>query len=332
MITTAAVFLLPCMCFMATDANATVVGDETMVLSGTVSENVEILPGTKKVVLQNLNMAEETELTISAPVEIEIADGTENTVAALVIMYDTKLTGGGILHVSGAIVSSRCTLAFGHSGTIDVSGPVVGDQGSIVINSGSLSLSNGIHADSNLTMVQGEIVINGGTLDVSSEGTAINAYGTVAINGGDVSLSSQDGAAILSGLGDGKGLELSKNVSTQGGLSVIPYETETGTFQTLGNAGDSKPAAQAIMSGPTDEKAIAAADKALRENAKVSGEKAAEENTAVETEISKTKDTENDGSQKIPVWLIILIAIIAIPAVIAAFVTISQKNRKHRKK
>ena len=270
-----AFFALFFQCIWAFPANIAANDNETLTLSGTITENVEVLPGTNKVILKDLVMKEPAELIISTPVEIEIAEGSKNSVCILEAMYDTKLTGGGNLDISLGILEVNCRLMFSHTGTIKVGGPVAGDGGSIVINSGTLDFGSG------LSIINGPIIINGGTVNVVSEGTAISTYGPVTINGGNVNASSTAGPAIVAGTGNGDGIELSENVNTGGGLTVQPYETENGVFAVLGNE-SLEPAAEAVLEGPADENSISQYDKEFAENSKAARQKALDDKAAQE--------------------------------------------------
>ena len=180
-------------------------------LSGSCSNgNVVVKKGTTEVVLvlDNLTLTTETTAAIcankSTQVEIEVKEGTENTLAdttqeneeGAVIKAKSgstlSISGEGTLNVAGnyknGIKGAAETTVTIEDATLNVSAVnnAIASDDKVVINSGDINITagnNGIKSepDTDDTVSEGNITVNGGNITIAATGDGIQAAGTLNV-------------------------------------------------------------------------------------------------------------------------------------------------------
>lgn len=219
----AACFLLLFIVFMAVPAYAaeTEVGAsagtaaDTVVLSGTLSENTEIPEEVRLVVLHGI-LGEGVTLTIDGDATVEIADGTENSLYMIAGLKSLRFTGGGNLDLVFGIMVQGALGVFDHTGTIGVSeGTIMTMGGKLVFNSGTVTVHADDRVGEGIFAVEGDVIVNGG--DITSDGKlgAIVAQNNMELNGGRITAVS-DTVPVYAAFAEGYVMTVSDRVKESG--------------------------------------------------------------------------------------------------------------------
>ena len=154
-------------------ADVTSPNGSARILSGAISENVDLDEGVTSVVLDGVTMENDARIRIMAEqATVTVADGSSNKIAALEGMGSLDFQGSGDL--TGTSIFAMSGLIFNGTGSYSFpSGGILNLSGEMAFNSGTFDVSSGGDTGYAVASGGGNISLNGANLNLHGRISAL---------------------------------------------------------------------------------------------------------------------------------------------------------------